>query len=188
LILSKVQQPGILPRCIQKKVSCKGGLKKGWSNWWNSHPTLLSRLISNIPVMFPVETVEYMVGCVKYQTCEAGRSKMCFCLVWCLLSCSTGGGGPAWFNIEKVVCATIIMRKKSYPLAKPKHTRCSVEIWPWDPLVMAHWYSPCLGPWNLKKGSNSVMCRWKPSHDWTWLGGANDLLVEYAVVLSKNRK
>jgi hypothetical protein len=71
--------------------------------------------------MFPVDTVEYMVGCVfKYQTCEAGRSKMCFCLVWCLLSCSTGGGGPACFNIEKVVFATIIMRKKSYPFAKPK--------------------------------------------------------------------
>jgi hypothetical protein len=29
LILSKVQLPGILPRCIQQKVSCKGGLKKG---------------------------------------------------------------------------------------------------------------------------------------------------------------
>ncbi len=57
--------------------------------------------------------------CVKYQTCEPGRSKMCFCLVWCLLLCSTGGGGPACFNIEKVVCATIIMRKNSYPFAKP---------------------------------------------------------------------
>jgi hypothetical protein len=43
--------------------------------------------------------------------------------------------------------------KEKLSFCKAKVTRCSVEIWPWDPLVMAHWYSPCLRPWNLKKGS-----------------------------------
>lgn len=129
--------------------------------------------------------------CVKYQTCEAGRSKMCFCLVWCLLSCSTGGGGPACFNIEKVVCAIIVMRKKSYPFAKPNLQGVVLKSG-----LGTHWWwltgiAPVSDPQKRFWVSNSLVCRWKPcqpSRDWTWLGGAYDLLVEYAVVLSKTNK